>query len=343
MKNIILSDMPLDEEWDFRKGLEKATGKTWEIKSCVSNKGRKGLYNFTRYFLYFYFPFIIFLNRKKYNKIVAWQAFYGVLLAFYCRLFHVRKQNFILIKNFTYKPKGRGLVGKLYFKWMNYTVKSGYIDIFVCTSQTFCDYCSMVFQEEPRKFVYLPFGVEDCSKQFVRSEPGPDKGYYLSLGRSNRDWQLLIDTFSGLDKQLVIICDELKASGLPANITLLKNVWGIESYKYIRNCRAMIIPIADGKIGSGETVLLQTMSLAKPIIITEPSCLADDYIRNNENGLVVEKDVQKLRQIIIRIDDDAEMRMRIGRNGRDCYDKQHSIFQYGISVGTLINNPEKAI
>ena len=45
---------------------------------------------------------------------------------------YVRKViDFLLIKNFTYKPKGNGLLGKIYFKWMKYIVKSKYIDVFV--------------------------------------------------------------------------------------------------------------------------------------------------------------------------------------------------------------------
>lgn len=93
--NIILSDMPLNNKWDFRKGLEDKTKELWEIRNCVTNQGRSLGYNIYRYIIY---PFTIFLNRSKYDKIVSWQSFYGVLFAFYCRLFKVKKNIFYLLR-----------------------------------------------------------------------------------------------------------------------------------------------------------------------------------------------------------------------------------------------------
>ena len=124
------------------------------------------------------------------QDVIGWQAFYGLLYAFYCRLFHVKKVNTLLIKNFTYKPK-KGLTGKIYFRFMNYIVKSKYVDVFVCTSQTFCDYCAKVFDEPSDRFVFLPFGVNDFTKKVNMTQPASND-YILSLGRSNRDWDFLI-------------------------------------------------------------------------------------------------------------------------------------------------------
>jgi glycosyltransferase involved in cell wall biosynthesis len=39
----------------------------------------------------------------------------------------------------------------------------------------------------------------------------------------------------------------------------------------------------------GETVLLKAMSFAKPVIITRPSCLADDYVEDGVTGLIIDK------------------------------------------------------
>ena len=87
--NLILIDFPKIEDWEFKKLLNETTNLVWEEAEAISNKGRKNkIYNIIRYFKYFSFPFHIFLNRKKYKNIIAWQLFYGLLYAFYCRLFH---------------------------------------------------------------------------------------------------------------------------------------------------------------------------------------------------------------------------------------------------------------
>lgn len=334
-RNIAMFDSNHQEAEDFIKGLNFSTGLNWEALVCTANNGRKNMTgNLIRYFKYFMYPFKIFLNRKKYDNIIGWQAFYGLLFAFYCRIFHVKKENTLLIKNFTYKPK-KGFIGKIYYHFMNYIVKSKYIDVFVCTSQTFCNYCAREFDEPIQRFVFLPFGVNDFTKSIDMSKQDNDD-YILALGRSNRDWNFLIDTLGGTEYEVRIVCDELKCEELPPNIKIYNNVWGKKSFEVIRDCKCMVIPILDGEIGSGETVLLQTMSFSKPIIITKPSCLADDYVTDGENGLVVEKKSQVLKNAVDRLYYDQKLYSKLARNSRNLYEEKHSLFSYGTYVGNLL-------
>ena len=335
-RNIAMFDSNKEEAEDFIKGLEKSTGLTWQALICTANEGRKSkIGNLVRYLKYFTFPFTVFLHRKEYDNVIGWQAFYGLLYAFYCKLFNVKKVNTILIKNFTYKPK-KGIIGRIYFRFMKYIVKSPYIDVFVCTSQTFCDYCAEAFEEPAERFVFLPFGVNDFTKRVDMSVP-PTNDYILSLGRSNRDWDFLIDSMAGTNYPLRIVCDELHRDNLPGNIHVYNDVWGDDSFEFIKNCRFMIIPIQDGKIGSGETVLLQTMSFSKPIIITKPSCLADDYVTDGETGLVVAKDKNELLAAVECLWNNQILYDKISNNCRRLYETKHSLLSYGQYVGrTLI-------
>lgn len=335
--NVALFDSSQEEARDFIKGLEESTHLPWEAKVLTANQGRKTkLGNLIRYMKYFVFPFQVFLHRKKYQHIVGWQAFYGLLFAFYCRLFHVQKVNSLLIKNFIYKPK-KGWIGKIYFSFMRYIVKSKYVDIFVCSSQNFCDYCAEVFQEPKERFVYLPFGVNDFTK-LVDMSKAATNDYILALGRSNRDWDFLIDSLAGSQYPVRIVCDELHKEHLPEHIKIYNNVWQEESYEFIRNCRLMIIPILDGRIVAGETVLLQAMSFSKPIIITEPSCLADDYVTDGETGLVVPKEKDALLAAVHKLFEDEALYRKLSDNCRRLYEEKHSLYSFGINVGnTLVN------
>lgn len=340
MKNVILSDMPLSRQWGFCKGLENKTGEKWIICNCVTNKGRTFGYNIYRYIMYFVFPLAVFLRRHKYDKIVSWQSFYGIVFAFYCKLFSVKKKHFLLIKNFTYRPKGKGVIGYFYYRWMRYIVKSKYIDVFICTSQTHCDYCAQVFDESANRFVYLPFGVEDFTKLLTPAELSQQGDFILSLGRSNRDWEWLIDSLTDTPYKVKIICDQLHKTSLPANIEVLNNVCSVDSFRYLAECKISILPIKDGKIASGETVLLQTMSFGKPLIITRPSCLADDYVKNGITGLIVDKKKEDLISAIKKLYENKSLYNKLAIEERREYEKKYSVYKYGECIGEIIKNME---
>ena len=102
-KNIILADHNVSEEWEFKKAIENETKEKWELEVCLTNRlhGNK-FKEMLRYVKYFIFSLKIFLKRNKYNKIIAWQQFYGLLIAFYCRLFKVKNFPDIYVMIFIY-------------------------------------------------------------------------------------------------------------------------------------------------------------------------------------------------------------------------------------------------
>lgn len=334
-KNIALFDSTAEEARDFIQGLEKSTGLNWEAKVLTSNQGRKNkLMNALRYIKYFLFPYYIFLNRKKYNIIIGWQAFYGLVFAFYCRLFRVKKSNTLLIKNFIYKPK-KGWVGTIYFSFMKYIVKSNYVDVFICSSIKFCELCAEIFDEPRERFVYAPFGINDFTKVVDMSESAAND-YILALGRSNRDWDFLINSVADTKYPVRIVCDELHKQDLPDNVEVYNNVWEKESYEFIRNCKLMVIPILDGNIVAGETVLLQAMSFSKPIIITMPSCLADDYVEDGVTGLAVEKTKDAILSAIEKLYQDEPLYEHISQNCRRTYEEKFSLYSFGMRIGNIL-------
>lgn len=82
-KNIVLVDFDKDEKWSFPKTLESVTHAKWETKRHVTNHLHGGLLpNLLRFFWYFFFPLIILIRRKQYDKVIGWQQFYGLNFAF---------------------------------------------------------------------------------------------------------------------------------------------------------------------------------------------------------------------------------------------------------------------
>ena len=219
MKNAILIDFKAGENWSFLKVLGEDK---WEIKEIVTNSLHgNAIKNLLRYVLYFLVPLRFILRRKQYGKIVAWQQFYGLNFAFWSKLLHLNKINDLTVMTFIYKKKN-GIVGSLYHKYMTYIVKSKYIDRFICFSRAECSFYADMFGEDVRRFIFVPLGV---SVPKIDSSEIRDEGYLFATGRSNRNYDFLIDAIKGTEYECLIACDTYKTLNLTKNIKIEKKLF----------------------------------------------------------------------------------------------------------------------
>ena len=129
-RNVILTHVPNDDQWPYCQLMSKETGREFHVEYMSTGNGNNHL---RCLFCYVFFPLLVFLRRHRYDYIVAQQQFYGLMLAFYCRLFRVRKDFHLFVLTFIYLPKA-GVVGRIYRRFMRYIVQSPYIDFFTVHS-----------------------------------------------------------------------------------------------------------------------------------------------------------------------------------------------------------------
>ena len=299
-ENIILCDCRADEVSSLSKALLN-NGKTFSIKSHIANWKRTGAVSeLKRYGKYFLVALKCFFKRKKYGTIIGWQQFYALIFAFYCSLFGVKKCNKILVLNFIYKEK-KGKFAKLYFWFMKKCLSTGYVDYLHVLSKNYAEIVSETFNFPIDNIIVFPFGVNDPYDSFSKLERPKiaPEDYILSIGRSNRDFDFLIKAWQGIEYPLVVISDTYNGNNLGNNfVQIINNVAGSESYPWIANCDGMIIPIDDGTICSGDTVLLTALAMKKKVLITAPSTLAEMYIEDKQNGLLTHKDIDEFNGIV---------------------------------------------
>ncbi len=338
-ENIILSDC---EEWkikDFKEGVSEVTNKKFKIISKICIGKRTLINNIYRYITYIFWPFKIFLKRSKYDVIIGWQQFFTIFFSFYCNLFKVKKENKIVIANFTYKPKN-GIKGKIYKKLMKFCLNPIYIDYIHVPSANYAKQISKDFNIGEKKFIVAHFGIEDMFEKYKKLKKEQNNDYTLALGRSNRDYDFLISEWKKIPNtyKLIIISDTYKTNKkLPNNITILNNVVGDKQYNYIINSKMMIIPINKENICSGDTVLLTAMSFEKLVVVTKPSTLAEMYIENGVNGIALEKRKDEFAKNILNILKDENKILAIGKNARKIYLDKYSRVAMGERIGEVLN------
>ena len=347
-KNVILADCEAEEVLTFKQGLEAASGMKFAILSNVCNRGHGSVWKQAkRYGSYFAFPFRIFCRRRRYGVIVGWQQFYANIFAFYCHLFRVRKSNTVVSVNYTYKRKG-GLLGGIYSRFMRFAVNNRHMDHLHVLSGQYANRCAAELGVDRNRFLVTTFGIpdewdrwRDCALPQLPRSAGtkPGAGYVLSIGRSNRDFDFLTRVWARpemADIPLVLIADTYRPrQPLSANVIHLTDVTGEASKPWMARCALMVLPIADGNLASGDTVLLTGMQFEKTVVITRPSTLAEMYITDGEDGVALEKDEEPFAAAILRLMGEDAERRRIGRNARKKYLERFSRHAMGAQIGRI--------
>ena len=334
-ENVILTDTIVDKNWEFYVGIQKESKLEWSIQ-CWNNAGIKDgkLFNLKRIFGYFHHAFTIFMKRRKYSRIVSWQQFYGLIFTFYCMLFHVKKNCELTVMTFIYKEK-RGWLGNVYFKFIRKILQSGYIDNIIVFSKNEVDYYSEIFGVSKNLFKYLPLGIPRKQKLEPTTIPLP-KRFFLSVGRSNRDYEFLFRCADEIKQYEVVVITDIFDSKLaiPSNVKVLNGIRGEEYFKILEKCEAVLIPLKDSNISSGQLVMLQAMQHKKPIIITESNSISE-YVKDSVNALIVKKSVDDFNKAVVKIATDKEIANKLASNGYEIYKTKFSLEVLGKKVGSL--------
>lgn len=76
------------------------------------------------------------------------------------------------------------------------------------------------------------------------------------------------------------------------------------------NCYAVILPLDDENISSGQLVILQAIMLGKPAIVTRNRTVTD-YIIDGYNGYVIEKNEESLIKMIKKLKIEISMKVSL--------------------------------
>lgn len=320
-KNIILVDYKISDHKDnnFVEVLDEFVGGDRILKEKITNNLHNSIFdNVLRILLYFLFPLTIVFKRYNYNRIIGWQQFYGLNFAFWCRIFHLKKVNDLTVMTFIYKRK-RGFLGALYHKYIEYVVTSKYIDRFICFAKEECKYYSDLFGVNKKKFMYIPLGINDIKANNEIS----DEGFLFATGRSNRNYNFIIDTLSNTRYKLIIASDIYKRTHLPKNISILQNCYGKDMLDLMSKCHCVLIPLKDLTMSSGQLVALQAMSLGKPVICTNSDGIKD-YVINEVTGFLVDNLRESWLEIINMLYSDTKLYVKMNKESLFIFNEKYT-------------------
>ena len=111
----------------------------------------------------------------------------------------------------------------------------------------------------------------------------------------------------------------------PEQVTILNHCYGGDYLRELTGATLVVIPLAADHISAGQMVMIESMALGKPVIITRTETTVE-YATHDQNAWMVPMgDVEQLREAITRFMENADERERIGEAGRVTFHERYSM------------------
>lgn len=331
-KNVMIVDYRKTEKSEFLEKINEF--EPFDIKGIQTNKKfhHTKFGTIIRYLIYFLYPlYFVLFKKSKYNRVLAWQQFYGINIAFWSRLFKLHKNNYLAIDTFIYKKRS-GKFGNIYYRYVKWSIDNKYVDKIICFSSTEPQYYAETFNMPLTKFAYIPLGMARIDGvNIVKGD------YVFSTGRSNRDYDFLIEALSRTDIKVKIACGGYKYNGKSdtKNVEILQNCYGKNMLEELAHSFCVVIPLKDLHISSGQLVILQAIQLGKPVIVTENDT-AKDYVENGKTGYIIKKDKEDLLTTIKRLRDNDNLYSDISNKDASVFEERYSLDKHAQNIWNLI-------
>lgn len=242
-----------------------------------------------------------FLRTQKYDCIISHNAQSAVLFAFLRTLFGKKLPPHIIIDAGCFNGARDNIVEILPIKFALSSVSG-----IIYHARVQNNYYRRHFPFLINRTQFVPFGAD---YDYFSPTSYSVKNYILSFGCLKRDYKTLIDAWRNLDlrdlKLKIVGVDKAANFGIkkiPEGVELIRRVPTGHLRQMMADAKLIVIPLPYYNYSNGQMSLLQSMSMAKPVIVTKTPGVID-YIIDGKNALLVEpysvKDMQlKLRFLL---------------------------------------------
>lgn len=192
------------------------------------------------------------------------------------------------------------------------------VDLFACIRTGDIATLNRRFGIPAAKCFFVPFPANcvvaggDCAHNTGEAP------YIYSAGAAHRDWQTLIAALKMLDYRAILSpgFDFKAPDALPERIKILPPQPPEDGRQLLRKAQLAVLSLKDTDLPSGPLVLLDAMSMGKPVIASRVNGTLD-YIIDGETGILVSpNNPSALAEEIRRLMEDPELAIRIGDEAR---------------------------
>lgn len=261
----------------------------------------------------FYVPVLAIFRRKRFDVVISWQMRLGVCYGLLKRCFHIEKPPIHIIQDFHIDLTQTRWLYRLQVYLLQLAVPG--IDYFFTTSTEEEVIYSRMFNIPPSRIRFLPL-VESPASFNEPAHPGTD--YIFAFGKSDRAFDTLVQAVTPLGIQTYILsrgyCPRVS---VPEHVHLLRDyVSNTEMHRWILSSRMVVLPLKDYRISAGQISMLETMAMAKPLIVAENMATREYAVHRRTAMFYPAGDIRNLKTQILYLWDHPEIAEEIGRQAR---------------------------
>jgi glycosyltransferase involved in cell wall biosynthesis len=188
---------------------------------------------------------------------------------------------------------------------------------------------------------FVPFGVDtdafrpspaapaDVDVVSVGGDPRRDYDLLLALAERRPDWSFRV--VASRDQAPTL-------AGAPANVGVELDLPFDRAYERLARSRVVVLPVRDNSYSGATTVLLQSMALAKPVVVSHTAAIARGYhLEDGDNvRLVPPGDVVVFERAVADVLADAERATAMGARARETVERHLTWKRYTGAIRDLL-------
>ncbi len=200
------------------------------------------------------------------------------------------------------------------------------------------------FGIEPERVVTVPFGV-DTSYYDAQNTTGPvGGGGLVAVGSdSARDYRTLMEAVRLARVPLTLACTPRNIAGLdlPRDVRVLSNLPHKDYRRLILSADLVVTPTVAPAYPSGQSVMLEAMSMAKATLTTDSAAIRD-YVTNEVDGVLVPpREPEAMAEMIVNLLADKERLRALGNSATLTVQRDFGLEQLWQKISRLMTSLSK--
>lgn len=255
----------------------------------------------------------------RHKLVICYYHRNGYWLGILKRLLGRRGGSRLVWIGFAPNPQGPGLRGKVKEAITRHALVG--CDLVICNTRPLVESVAVRYPTVGDRLAFVRWGGG-------RGRPPPenlrDQGFVFCGGRTNRDFDTVLDAVASLEARTVLVVGESTRfrRDVPDFVAVHRNIPEGQFQSLIEEAAVIVIALQRPDISSGQVVLMQAMRCGKPVVISATAGI-EDYVRDGVDALLFRPgSAQDLASQLKRLLEDSSLRRAMGEAAALTYEQR---------------------